>query len=195
MAAGKLNPQPSELMASMLAILQTAKAVQASLGGRLELEHGLSLSEVDALANLSAAPGGTLRMSRISEALVTNRPTVTRLIDGLEIKGLVARRALPGDRRAVNAVITDAGLEKFREVCPYLEAELGRELGEVLGAKETAGLAATLARILARLGEDPTRYADPPARATADRRRRQRQDPSGSGSRAMGPDDSAAERR
>jgi DNA-binding MarR family transcriptional regulator len=163
MAAVRLDPEPSELMAAMLAILQTAKAVQASLGGQLELEHGLSLSEVEVLANLSAHPKGTLRMSHLSDALVTNRPAITRLVDGLEAKGLVERRALSGDRRAVNAVITAGGRKRFREVRPFLEGELGRALGDVLGEQDTSTLRSLLAKVLTSLGEDPRRYAAPQA--------------------------------
>ena len=138
-----------------LAILQAAKAVQASLSGPMEARHGLSLSEIDVLANLSVAPEGALRMSLISDALVTNRPAVTRLVDGLEAKGLVERRALPGDRRAVKAAITDAGRARFREVCPFLEEELRHKLGDVLGDEETAALRSSLAAILSRSGRRP----------------------------------------
>jgi DNA-binding MarR family transcriptional regulator len=155
-------------MALTLAILQAAKAVQASLSGPTEARHGLSLSEIDALANLSAAPEGALRMGQISDALVTNRPAVTRLVDGLEAKGLVERRVLPGDRRAVIAAITVAGRTRFREVCPFLEEDLGQRLGDVLGDEETSALRSSLAAILSRLGEDPERYAyrrDAPLRA------------------------------
>jgi DNA-binding MarR family transcriptional regulator len=155
------DPEPSDLMAMTLAILQAAKAVQASLSGPTEARHGLSLSEIDALANLSAAPEGALRMSQISDALVTNRPAVTRLVDGLEAKGLVERQVLAGDRRAVKAAITDAGRARFREVCPLLEEELRRKLGDVLSHEETAALRSSLAAMLSRLGEDPGRYAYP----------------------------------
>jgi DNA-binding MarR family transcriptional regulator len=157
--AGTPDPGPSDLMAMTLAILQAAKAVQASLSGPTEARHGLSLSEIDALANLSLAPEGALRMSQISDALVTNRPAVTRLVDGLEAKGLVERRVLPADRRAVKAAITDAGRTKFREVCPFLEEDLRLRLGDVLGDEETSALRSSLAAILSRLGEDPGRYA------------------------------------
>ncbi len=149
-------------MAAMLAILQAGKAVQARLSGPFEARHGLSLSEVDALANLSLAREGALRMSEISDALVTNRPAVTRLVDGLEAKGLVERRAIPGDRRAVKAAITEAGRSRFGKVCPFLEEELSHALGEVLGDEEIAALRSTLARILDRLGEDAGRYAHGP---------------------------------
>lgn len=156
------EPTPSDLMTLMLAILQTGKAVQASLSRPLEARHALSLAEVDVLANLSLAPEGTLRMSRLSDALVTNRTAITRLVDGLEAEGLVERRALTGDRRAVNAAITDAGRARFREVCPFLEEELRRELGDILNDQETAALRAGLARILTRLGRGPwPLYATP----------------------------------
>jgi DNA-binding MarR family transcriptional regulator len=185
-AAVKLDPEPSELMAAMLAILQTAKAVQASLAGRLELDHGLSLSEVEVLANLSADPQGMLRMSHLSDALVTNRPAITRLVDGLEAKGLVARRALEGDRRAVHAAITQAGRKRFREVRPYLETELRRDLGGVLEEGEILALGSALAKILARLGEDPVRYADRDASSVDGRRARPLRRDSGARSSQQG---------
>ena len=153
--------QPSELMAMTLAILRVAKAVLASLSGPLEDRHGLSLGEVDVLANLSLTPEGTLRMSRLSDALVTNRTAITRLIDGLEAKGLVERRAASGDRRAVNACITEAGRRRFWEVRPFLEDELSRELGDALSDEEATKLRSSMATILACLGLGPRALCGP----------------------------------
>lgn len=153
------EPRPSELMAVMLDVLRVAKAVQASLSGPLQARFDLSLSEIEALANLSVAPEGTLRMSQISDALVTNRPAITRLVDGLEAKRLVERRALPGNRRAVNAAITDAGRSRFREVSPFLEEALSRKLGDALSDDERTAFSSTLTGILARLGESAGRCA------------------------------------
>ena len=156
--------QPSELMAMTLDILQVAKAVLASLSGPLEGRHGLSLGEVDVLANLSMAPQGTLRMSRLSDALVTNRTAVTRLIDGLEAKGLVERRAAAGDRRAVNAAITDAGRDMFCDVRPFLEDRLRHELGDALSDEQATTLRSAMATILARLGRPSRPLYQPPGR-------------------------------
>ena len=147
------EPGPSELMATVLAVLRVGKAVQASLSGPLQARCGLSLSEVEALANLAGAPDGALRMSRISDALVTNRPAITRLIDGLEAKGLAERRALPGNRRAVNAAITDAGRARFHEARPYLEDMLSRRLDGVLTDDERKLFSSALDSILLSLGE------------------------------------------
>lgn len=80
-----------------------------------------------------ACRGGHAAPSELAAALGCSRARATRVLDGLEGRGLVARSVDPDDRRRVVVRLTEAGARRARE---------GRE-------------AATddLARILARLGE------------------------------------------
>ena len=49
------------------------------------------------------------RATALAGRLNLSKPTITAAVDGLVERGLVARAVVPGDRRAVNVQITDAG--------------------------------------------------------------------------------------
>jgi DNA-binding MarR family transcriptional regulator len=51
-----------------------------------------------------------------SELLGTDHAGMTRLVDRLEGKGLVARQPHPQDRRSIVVGLTDAGLEVVRRM-------------------------------------------------------------------------------
>jgi DNA-binding MarR family transcriptional regulator len=48
--------------------------------------------------------------------MIEQTPGVTRLVDRLELKGLVARKPCPDDRRRVFCRITEKGLELLKEM-------------------------------------------------------------------------------
>jgi DNA-binding MarR family transcriptional regulator len=66
----------------------------------------LSLSQYRVLGLLAS---GHERAGDLAARLAVTKPTLTALVDGLVERGLVAREALAGDRRAVRVAITDAG--------------------------------------------------------------------------------------
>src|SRR5438128_1297379 len=61
--------------------------------------HGLTLSDYDVLVQLSRAPEHKLRNIELANAIFLTRSGVTRLVDGLERDGLVARASCPDDKR------------------------------------------------------------------------------------------------
>src|SRR5947199_10599404 len=50
----------------------------------------------------------------IAERMIERTPGITRMIDRLEAKGLVARETRPDDRRYVHCRITEEGLKLLR---------------------------------------------------------------------------------
>jgi DNA-binding MarR family transcriptional regulator len=138
-----------ELVGLFAAVVKTSKMLQATLDAETEARVGLSLPEVDVLLNLSWAPYGKLRMSEISECLLVNRTAVTRLVDALERRGLVARCPHEQDRRGVFASLTDAGRDVLEEAIPLLDGGLQRLIGARVDLDEAAAARATLERILA----------------------------------------------
>lgn len=67
----------------------------------------LSISQYNVLLLLDSDDGW--RLTDLSERLLLDKSTVTRIIDRLELMGLVQRRAEPGDRRAQRVVINEQG--------------------------------------------------------------------------------------
>lgn len=94
--------------------LDSALRLYATLNRCLTDAHQLSLIDVRVLDMLDNAPGGSLRMGDLAEALPSLPSRLTRQIRRLEMQGLVRRQASPDDRRGVFATITDDGRSRVR---------------------------------------------------------------------------------
>ena len=75
--------------------------------------HDLTFSQYITLKKLST---GTIGATDLARAAELNPGAMTRLLDKLEAKGLVAREADPSDRRAVHIHLTDAGRTIWRDI-------------------------------------------------------------------------------
>jgi len=89
---------------------------------------------------------GTMRLSELSDHLQVAPRTATEVVDALEARGLVRRRADPGDRRAILVEVTEHGAGVLAEI----RAARGTEAGRVFG-RLTPADRADLARILSKL--------------------------------------------
>ena len=74
----------------------------------------ISLNDYDVLFTLSRAPGRRLRIRDLTENTLISQPSVSRLIDRLSSRGLVAKHADPDDGRGVIVSLTDSGFAAFR---------------------------------------------------------------------------------
>ncbi|MDX1478143.1 MAG: MarR family transcriptional regulator [Saprospiraceae bacterium] len=63
-----------------------------------------------------------LSQQEIGQATAKDRPTVTRILDKLERKGLLKRTTDPEDRRKFGIFSTPAGRRKVRTLLPRIEA-------------------------------------------------------------------------
>jgi DNA-binding MarR family transcriptional regulator len=107
--------------------LATHSAITRELEARLMGAHGLTLSDYDVLVQLARAPERKLRNIDLAKAVVLTRSGVTRLVDGLEKDGLVARSSCPSDKRGSFVSITEVGLERLRSAA-ITQVEGVREL-------------------------------------------------------------------
>jgi DNA-binding MarR family transcriptional regulator len=92
---------------------------------------------------------GTMRLSELSERLEIAPRTATEVVDALESRDLVRRRADPGDRRATLVEVTEPGagvLAQIRAAGGIRGTEAGRIFGRLTPADR-----AELARILGKL--------------------------------------------
>ena len=89
---------------------------------------------------------GTMRLSELSERLEIAPRTATEVVDALQARDLVRRRADPDDRRAILVEVTEHGAGLLAEI----RATRGTEAGRVFGRLSPADRA-ELARILGKL--------------------------------------------
>src|SRR3954465_11972022 len=109
------NCTDESALRTWIRFLATHSAITRELEARLMGAHGLTLSDYDVLVQLARAPERKLRNIELAKAVVLTRSGVTRLVDGLEKDGLVARRPCPSDKRGSFVALTDDGLARLRE--------------------------------------------------------------------------------
>jgi DNA-binding MarR family transcriptional regulator len=130
-----------------IGLLQTQRQLSRELDAELEAEHGLGLSALELLGRLAAAEDRRLRLSTLAGEAHLSLSRVSRIVDVLERRGLVVRRPCPTDARAVNALLTDAGLELARDAQATHFAGVQRRFFDRLTHDEVGTLAKVFNRI------------------------------------------------
>lgn len=129
-----------------IGLLETHRRLTRALDAELDARHGLSLSGLELLGRLAAAEDRRLRLSALAAGSGLSLSRVSRIVDGLEARGLVERMPCPSDARAINARITDTGLELVHEAQATHFGAVQRAFFDQLTADEVATLAAVFAR-------------------------------------------------
>ena len=125
------KPFPSLEEEALIALQRTADRLQWRLSEMLKA-HGLSPTQYNALRILRGAQNEGRACSEIAERMVNRDPDITRLVDRLERRGLVARSRQDRDRRVVTTRITPAGLELLKTLDRPIE-EFNRKMLSPLG--------------------------------------------------------------
>jgi DNA-binding MarR family transcriptional regulator len=133
-----------------IGLLETHKRLTRALDAELEAEHGLSLSGVECLGRLAAAEGRALRLSALATAAGLSLSRISRIIDTLEGRKLVERRSCSDDARAVEAHLTDAGLDLVRAAQASHFSSVQQRFFEQLSPEEIETLATVFARFAPR---------------------------------------------
>lgn len=103
------------------------KALEEELFDR----HDLSAQQYNVLRLLRAARPAGLPTLTLAGRLISRAPDITRMLDKLEGRGLVARDRRRDNRRTVQVRITDAGMLLLRELAGPLRDVHRRQLGHL----------------------------------------------------------------
>lgn len=90
----------------------------AALDAQMNRTAGLTFFEYTVLSILAEAPDRTLRMSTLAERTNGSLSRLSHVVTRLEAQELVRREGAPEDRRATNAILTDAGAERVDAATP-----------------------------------------------------------------------------
>jgi DNA-binding MarR family transcriptional regulator len=126
-------------------LVQLTSLVQG-IYARVSERHDLTPVQAKLLCVLLEGPRG---MADLAQCFGVEKAALTGLMDRAERRGLARRAAVPGDRRALQAILTDAG----RQTATAFHAEVGTELShltETLPSAEREQFRATMAGIIQR---------------------------------------------
>lgn len=96
-------------------------------------QHDLTAQQYNALRLLRGEQSGALPTLALAGKLVSHAPDITRMVDRLEQRGLVARRRMPDNRRVVQVGITEAGLALLKQLDDPVRECHHRQLGHLSG--------------------------------------------------------------
>jgi DNA-binding MarR family transcriptional regulator len=153
MPSSATTRETSAAIEAFVRLVRANAAVTRQLSAQLSADHGLNLSAYEALLQLARAPDSRMRRVDLANGLLLTAGGVTRLLDGLERDGFVAREECSSDRRVSYAVLTKAGRDKLREASKSHTRQIRELMGRLYDEDELAQLAALLERLP---GVDPT---------------------------------------
>ena len=136
-----------------IGMLETHKRLTRALDAELEAEHGLTISALEALGRLAAAPGRSLRLSALASECGLSLSRISRIMDSLQARGFVERRTVADDARAVEGHLTNDGLKLVRCAQKAHFEAVQRTFFEHLSEDEIDTLAAVFSRFAPRAAQ------------------------------------------
>ncbi len=136
-----------------LTLVQAHSVVSSRMEAKLVAACGLSLPEHELLVRLAQAPERQLRMYDLASLLLLSKSGITRVVDRLERRGLVARKMSDRDRRVILACLTEAGIEILEEARPFIAGGIQEFLTGHLTHEDVAMLRSVLRKVLEGNGE------------------------------------------
>ncbi|MDJ0895266.1 MAG: MarR family transcriptional regulator [Alphaproteobacteria bacterium] len=128
-------------------LVRVETALMAAVEDALKAADLPPLAWYDALLELSRAPAGSLRPRELQREMLLAQYNASRLIDRLELAGLVERRPCPEDGRGQIVRITRSGRTLAKRMWPVYAAAIQRLVGERLSDAEADRLFALLGKL------------------------------------------------
>ena len=139
MAEATTQGSTSRTRVSAVAAWESLFRAQVAIMRTLAAEfptRDISFNEYDVLFNLSRQPDRELRLRDLNKHVLLTQPSVSRLVDRLAARGLVAKEPEPSDGRGTLIRLTDTGFEMFRRVAVDHMKTITDRVGGRLTAEE-----------------------------------------------------------
>ena len=136
-------------------LLRAHSAITRTFNAQLQAQHGLTINDYEALLVLAHDGGNRLKRIEVSERLQLTPSGITRLLEGLERCGLVAKEPCEADARVTYAVLTEAGRAKLAEASSSHLASVEALFSERYSGEELRTLADLLGRLPGAAEADP----------------------------------------
>ena len=125
--------------------MEVHAAVLRALGAELGVRHGLSVNEFDVLVNI---PRHGIRHRDLTCRVILTQSALSRLLDRLEVRGLIRRRSAGDDGRGVEVELTAAGGRLQRQAMRTNADVVDREFAGKLDPAVLSALGMAFERLL-----------------------------------------------
>ena len=147
----KVDPLNETEEAFWRALMRISLSLPRRLDSDLLRTVGITANEYTTLMCLSEAPDRELRMADLANAAALSASRMTRLVDDLQTRGLVTKRASSEDGRGNVAKLTPAGLAKLKKAWPAHLASVRGRVFDHVAPGTVPSAAQALSEIAARL--------------------------------------------
>jgi DNA-binding MarR family transcriptional regulator len=148
-------PQETLALTAWVRLLRAHAAIARTFNAQLQAEHGMTINDFEALLLLSHAPDTRLKRIELADRLQLTPSGVTRMLDGLQAAGWVAKGECASDARVSYAVLTDAGREKLACAAHAHTAAVTSLFAERFDDTELEALGLLLLRLPGAADADP----------------------------------------
>jgi DNA-binding MarR family transcriptional regulator len=138
-----------QLVAALDVVLPRVNRALRHALNRTEGDARLTITQFHCLRAIAASPGPA-KTTQLARQLQVTAPTMTRTLDSMVERGLVARQDDPADRRTVGLVLTEAGEDLMRRYQSAIDDRL-RELVSFLSSAQKKRLLTATADLAAML--------------------------------------------
>lgn len=119
---------------ALATVRRTAAALDHAMNEALK-PYGITVTQYEVLRTLGGAEGSGLNQRELGERLTASVPDVSRLLDRMVERQLIARDRDPDDRRHVRSWLTADGVRVVEQLTPTLRALAAERFGR-LGDRE-----------------------------------------------------------
>ena len=147
----KVEPLNETEEAFWRALMRIVLSLPRRLDSDLVKTVGITANEYTTLMCLSEARGRELRMADLANAAALSASRMTRLVDDLQARGFVIKRASSEDGRGNIAELTPAGLAKLKKAWPVHLASVRDRVFDHVDPGTVTNAARALSEIAAQL--------------------------------------------
>jgi DNA-binding MarR family transcriptional regulator len=152
----KVQPLSAEEEVLWRALMRIVVALPRELDSDLVRATGLTANEYKTLMALSEVPDRELRMAELANATGLSASRMTRLVDDLQSRGYVIKRASMVDARGNVAKLTPQGLAKLRSAWPAHLASVRRRVFDHIDPSAVRRAAQAMSVVAAQLEDKPS---------------------------------------
>jgi DNA-binding MarR family transcriptional regulator len=138
------------------ALMRIVVALPRELDSDMVRATGLTANEYKTLMALSEVPNRELRMAELANATGLSASRMTRLVDDLQSRGFVVKRASSADGRGNVAKLSPDGLAKLKSAWPAHLASVRRRVFDHIDSAAITRAAQAMSGVAAQLGDAPS---------------------------------------